>query len=364
MKKFKRVVATVMALGMVSTMGVSTLVNADEVQKTFYTGDVNLDGKVNTVDLLTLKKMLLGIIDMQEMYIDDDTLKLVEDTTTNEVDVIRATEYTVDVENSTIDVTEKDFQEVLLDEAFTLKVTDDTVFNGQFSSLEELSEELQDGNIYVAITYDVVTKEITEINQFSVINTSESSFVDGTEYQYWGYVVDLEESRIRVQVDTVLDVQPVYLELMVTDDTIFNSTAKNLEELANDDSDYIITFDFKTQEVLTIEDVIVTSQQDFATMSVYYGGDTEIDEINSDENFIRVCGKETDWYQELYVNDSTTYTGLVSSFSDLSEYQSCYLLVMTTDYECYEFTYNWYITYHYDTTTEKYIIDSIDVSKC
>jgi len=250
MKNSKKVVATIMALGMVSTMGLSAYADTiGDSQNSFYTGDVNLDGKVNTVDLLILKKMLLGLTDMQQMYIDDDTLKLVEDTTKtvssddktlefnyelqtitivedgivlnvpedvsctlnlsdatwkeiceeseseysqyilfnvtyNEdadnvvtnisvvyqadvpitcLDVIRATAYTVDVENSTIHVTEKNFEEVLLD--ITLNVTDNTIFNAEFSSLEELSERLQDGNIYIDITYDTVTKNIKEIAQ-------------------------------------------------------------------------------------------------------------------------------------------------------------------------------------------------------
>ena len=66
MKNLKKILASIMAVSMISTMGVSTIVSAEETQKTFYTGDVNLDGKVNTIDLLTLKKMLLGLADMQQ----------------------------------------------------------------------------------------------------------------------------------------------------------------------------------------------------------------------------------------------------------------------------------------------------------
>ena len=154
MKNFKKILACVMAISTISTMGVSTIVSAEETQKTFYTGDVNLDGKVNTIDLLTLKKMLLGLADMQQMYIDNDTLKLVEDNKEETINTINTMEnsfimnnkeyeyqgFVIDLEESCIKIQVDTVDGSSLPVYLMLKVTDNTVFNSQGNTLEQLKE--------------------------------------------------------------------------------------------------------------------------------------------------------------------------------------------------------------------------------
>ncbi|MGN1411291.1 MAG: hypothetical protein ACI4WH_02115 [Oscillospiraceae bacterium] len=458
MKNLKRTLAIIMALGMISTSGI--IANADTTddgKQLYICGDANLDGKLNTIDILLSKRVILHLAEPKYMYADGDTIKMYEDTQSQEVN-IQATIYTIDVENNTIHVTGIGTEDVVHD--LTLKVTDNTIFsNEDIHNLEELSKYSE---AILDITYNDKTMEVIKVENIvmppttdnNTINTTQSTFMMGTgEFNYMGYVVDLEENLIKIQVDTVAGSStPVYLMLKVTDDTIFNGQAKTLEELKNLDYPYyvftfndyqelvsieqleisyqipqIITytnknadFYFNTSDnafdiilnkdydspinvqvtddtVITLDGVTttleniakaqqdinisisyqydVTSQKDIAlnitgestnkdiqSIYLYYGGSEEIFGMYTEEGTISICDDYSNQVRLFYTNDNTQYSGIVSSFDDLGQYQYCYLSVMTTDLECYTFTYEWNIDY-YTNAEGKNIITNIDVTQ-
>jgi len=165
MKNLKLILSSIIALGVVSTLIVPSFADTiGDSQQTYLNGDINFDGKVGSVDLLILKKMVLGIIPNQEMYVDDGAIKVIEDVQPVIKNISNAQITDINEEENTITILElvevdgvSEWQEVVL------YITENTEFYG-VNSLSEL------GNYSVDIQYDDNTKVIDYIE--SVENTT------------------------------------------------------------------------------------------------------------------------------------------------------------------------------------------------
>lgn len=366
MKNFKKILACVMAISTISTMGVSTIVSAEETQKTFYTGDVNLDGKVNTIDLLTLKKMLLGLADMQQMYIDNDTLKLVEDNKNNEISIL-AIQYEVNLEDNTIHVTQKDFEDVLLD--LTLQVTDNTVFYSNIPNLKWIFEN-DSLNYCYYITYDNKTKEVLKIgvtNGYADVYTIVT--YDSDSYNFY---FNPTSNIMDIVTDSSGGISS-YTQVVTIDDSTkitLDGIDTTLENIAKTQPNSHISVDVKYD--VTSKDYIATNivaksiNQDIKSISISSDGSDKIFGINDEMGTVSISHDNNNQVDLFYTNDDTKYSGIVSSIEDLSKYQDCYVSVILkpeenqSNVECVTIYYTWNIDY-YTNTDGKNIITNITV---
>lgn len=381
MKNFKKILACVMAISTISTMGVSTIVSAEETQKTFYTGDVNLDGKVNTIDLLTLKKMLLGLADMQKMYIDNDTLKLVEDNKEETINTINTMEnsfimnnkeyeyqgFVIDLEESCIKIQVDTVDGSSLPVYLMLKVTDNTVFNSQGNTLEQLKEL---NYPYYEFKFND-NQELVSINQLE-ISSAQTTTYDSDNYNFYFNPT----SNIMDIVTNSSGCITSYTRVVTIDDSTkitLDGIDTTLENIAKTQPNSHISVDVKYD--VTSKDYIATnivaktksSKQDIKSISIDISNTSnEIFGINTEMGTISISHDNNNQVDLFYTNDDTKYNGLVSSIEDLSTYQSCYVSVVLTpegnqsDVKDVIIYYTWNIDY-YTNTDGKNIITNITV---
>ncbi|MGN1411292.1 MAG: hypothetical protein ACI4WH_02120 [Oscillospiraceae bacterium] len=320
MKNLKRTLAMIMALGMISTSGI--IANADTTddgKQLYICGDTNLDGKLNTIDILLSKRVILHLAEPKYMYADGDTIKIYEDTQGEEV-VIRATKYTVDVENSTIHITQQDFEEVLLD--ITVKVTDKTTFTGNFSNLEELAEELEaNPSTFIAITYDSVTKEVSEINQIEYEPVELSTIFTGNGIIENYVYINVEEKTVHHE----FGVELTETDLNITDDTEITSNGESitLDELSNianaDDYEYAVLIKYNPStndiaELSLLQMMLIPTDEGYARAITLKDGQYEMN-INSQDGLITIPELT---YLELQVTEDTIFEG-ITSLADVNE---------------------------------------------
>lgn len=378
MKNFKKILACVMAISTISTMGVSTIVSAEETQKTFYTGDVNLDGKVNTIDLLTLKKMLLGLADMQQMYIDNDTLKLVEDNKEETINTINTMEnsfimnnkeyeyqgFVIDLEESCIKIQVDTVDGSSLPVYLMLKVTDNTVFNSQGNTLEQLKEL---NYSYYEFKFND-NQELVSINQLE-ISSAQTTTYDSDNYNFYfnptSNIMDIvTDSCITsyTRVVTIDDSTKITLDGI---DTTLENIAKTQP---NSHISVDVKYDVTSHNYIATNIVAKSINQDIKSISISSDGSDEIFGINDEMGTVSISHDNNNQVDLFYTNDDTKYSGIVSSIEDLSKYQDCYVSVILkpeenqSNVECVTIYYTWNISY-YTNIDGKNIITSISIDK-
>ena len=380
MKNFKKILACVMAISTISTMGVSTIVSAEETQKTFYTGDVNLDGKVNTIDLLTLKKMLLGLADMQKMYIDNDTLKLVEDNKEETIDTINTMEnsfimnnkeyeyqgFVIDLEENCIKIQVDTVYGSSLPVYLMLKVTDNTVFNSQGNTLEQLKEL---NYPYYEFKFND-NQELVSINQIE-ISPAQTTTYDSDNYNFYfnptSNIMDIVTDSSGcitsyTQVVTIDDSTKITLDGI---DTTLENIAKTQP---NSHISVDVKYDVTSHNYIATNIVAKSINQDIKSISISSDGSDKIFGINDEMGTVSISHDNNNQVDLFYTNDDTKYSGIVSSIEDLSTYQSCYVSVVLTpeenqsNVECVTIYYTWNISY-YTNIDGKNIITSISIDK-
>lgn len=379
MKNFKKILACVMAISTISTMGVSTIVSAEETQKTFYTGDVNLDGKVNTIDLLTLKKMLLGLADMQKMYIDNDTLKLVEDNKEETINTINTMEnsfimnnkeyeyqgFVIDLEESCIKIQVDTVDGSSLPVYLMLKVTDNTVFNSQVNTLEQLKEL---NYPYYEFKFND-NQELVSINQLE-ISSAQTTAYDSDNYNFYfnptSNIMDIVTNSSGcissyTRVVTIDDSTKITLDGI---DTTLENIAKTQP---NSHISVDVKYDVTSHNYIATNIVAKSINQDIKSISIDISNTSnEIFGINTEMGTISISHDNNNQVDLFYTNDDTKYSGIVSSIEDLSTYQSCYVSVVLTpegnqsDVKDVIIYYTWNIDY-YTNTDGKNIITNITV---
>lgn len=375
MKNFKKILASIMAVSMISTMGVSTIVSAEETQKTFYTGDVNLDGKVNTIDLLTLKKMLLGLADMQKMYIDNDTLKLVEDNKEETIYTINTMEnsfimnnkeydyqgFVIDLEESCIKIQVDTVYGSSLPVYLMLKVTDDTVFNSQGNTLEQLKE----------LNYPYYEFKFNDNQELVSINQIEMSPAQTTTYDSDNYIFyfNTSDSTMDINADDLTYNAKIDDSTKITLDGVDTTLESILKAQPSSDISVDVKYDITSKDYIVTNIVAKTksSKQDIKSISIDISNTSnEIFGINTEMGTISISHDYNNQVDLFYTNDDTKYSGIVSSIEDLSTYQSCYVSVVLapegnqSDVKDVIIYYTWNIDY-YTNTDGKNIITNITV---
>ena len=375
MKNFKKILASIMAVSMISTMGVSTIVSAEETQKTFYTGDVNLDGKVNTIDLLTLKKMLLGLANMQKMYIDNDTLKLVEDNKEETIYTINTMEnsfimnnkeydyqgFVIDLEESCIKIQVDTVYGSSLPVYLMLKVTDDTVFNSQGNTLEQLKE----------LNYPYYEFKFNDNQELVSINQIEISPAQTTTYDSDNYIFyfNTSDSTMDINADDLTYNAKIDDSTKITLDGVDTTLESILKAQPSSDISVDVKYDITSKDYIVTNIVAKTksSKQDIKSISIDISNTSnEIFGINTEMSTISISHDYNNQVDLFYTNDDTKYSGIVSSIEDLSTYQSCYVSVVLTpegnqsDVKDVIIYYTWNIDY-YINTDGKNIITNITV---
>ena len=154
MKSLKKIIAMIMALGTLSTMGLSA--NADTIvgdsQNNYIAGDINLDGKLNVSDIIISRRILLHLAQPVYLYAYKDNIKVVEAEPENQM-TLMVTDCIVNLDNDTIHVTGTNFEEVYLD--ITLKITGDTKFlDKNATNLKDLKLLLANNGGYFYATCD------------------------------------------------------------------------------------------------------------------------------------------------------------------------------------------------------------------
>lgn len=375
MKNLKKILASIMAVSMISTMGVSTIVSAEETQKTFYTGDVNLDGKVNTIDLLTLKKMLLGLADMQKMYIDNDTLKLVEDNKEETIYTINTMEnsfimnnkeydyqgFVIDLEESCIKIQVDTVYGSSLPVYLMLKVTDDTVFNSQGNTLEQLKE----------LNYPYYEFKFNDNQELVSINQIEMSPAQTTTYDSDNYIFyfNTSDSTMDINADDLTYNAKIDDSTKITLDGVDTTLESILKAQPSSDISVDVKYDITSKDYIVTNIVakIKSSKQDIKSISIDISNTSnEIFGINTEMGTISISHDYNNQVDLFYTNDDTKYSGIVSSIEDLSTYQSCYVSVVLapegnqSDVKDVIIYYTWNIDY-YTNTDGKNIITNITV---
>lgn len=375
MKNFKKILASIMAVSMISTMGVSTIVSAEETQKTFYTGDVNLDGKVNTIDLLTLKKMLLGLANMQKMYIDNDTLKLVEDNKEETIYTINTMEnsfimnnkeydyqgFVIDLEESCIKIQVDTVYGSSLPVYLMLKVTDDTVFNSQGNTLEQLKE----------LNYPYYEFKFNDNQELVSINQIEMSPAQTTTYDSDNYIFyfNTSDSTMDINADDLTYNAKIDDSTKITLDGVDTTLESILKVQPSSDISVDVKYDVTSKDYIVTNIVAKTksSKQDIKSISIDISNTSnEIFGINTEMGTISISHDYNNQVDLFYTNDDTKYSGIVSSIEDLSTYQSCYVSVVLapegnqSDVKDVIIYYTWNIDY-YTNTDGKNIITNITV---
>lgn len=375
MKNFKKILASIMAVSMISTMGVSTIVSAEGTQKTFYTGDVNLDGKVNTIDLLTLKKMLLGLADMQKMYIDNDTLKLVEDNKEETIYTINTMEnsfimnnkeydyqgFVIDFEESCIKIQVDTVYGSSLPVYLMLKVTDDTVFNSQGNTLEQLKE----------LNYPYYEFKFNDNQELVSINQIEISPAQTTTYDSDNYIFyfNTSDSTMDINADDLTYNAKIDDSTKITLDGVDTTLESILKAQPSSDISVDVKYDITSKDYIVTNIVAKTksSEQDIKSISIDISNTSnEIFGINTEMGTISISHDYNNQVDLFYTNDDTKYSGIVSSIEDLSTYQSCYVSVVLapegnqSDVKDVIIYYTWNIDY-YINTDGKNIITNITV---
>lgn len=380
MKNLKKILASIMVVSMISTMGVSTIVSAEETQKTFYTGDVNLDGKVNTIDLLTLKKMLLGLADMQKMYIDNDTLKLVEDNKEETIDTINTMEnsfimnnkeyeyqgFVIDLEENCIKIQVDTVYGSSLPVYLMLKVTDNTVFNSQGKTLEQLKEL---NYPYYEFKFND-NQELVSINQLE-ISSAQTTTYDSDNYNFYfnptSNIMDIVTNSSGcitsyTRVVTIDDSTKITLDGI---DTTLENIAKTQP---NSHISVDVKYDVTSHNYIATNIVAKSINQDIKSISISSDGSDEIFGINDEMGTVSISHDNNNQVDLFYTNDDTKYSGIVSSIEDLSKYQDCYVSVILkpeenqSNVECVTIYYTWNISY-YTNIDGKNIITSISIDK-
>lgn len=352
MKNLKKMIAIIVALGTLTTSGVTISASADNIiedTKLYPCGDANFDGKINSIDVILLKKVIFGLAEPMYMYADGDTIKTVA--TQGEQITIEATTYIIDVQSNTIHVTGIGSTTQFHD--LTLIVTDNTVFANQ--DIDNLKELAQYSEAILSITYDANTQEIIRVENIvmpptintTTIDTMKSKFTMGnSEYKYMGYVIDLEENLIKVQVDTVPGSNtPVYLLLKVTDDTIFNAEAKTLEELKELNYPYYVFTFNDYQELVSIEQLEISYQE---PLIITYTNEDAKFYFNTSGNALDIILNDN--YNspiEVQVNEDTEITldGVTTTLKNIANAQQ--------DIDIS-------ISYQYNLSTKKYVAHSIE----
>lgn len=375
MKNFKKILASIMAVSMISTMGVSTIVSAEETQKTFYTGDVNLDGKVNTIDLLTLKKMLLGLADMQKMYIDNDTLKLVEDNKEETIYTINTMEnsfimnnkeydyqgFVIDLEESCIKIQVDTVYGSSLPVYLMLKVTDDTVFNSQGNTLEQLKEL---NYPYYEFKFND-NQELVSINQIEM-SPAQTTTYDSDSYNFY---FNTSDSTMDINADDLTYNAKIDDSTKITLDGVDTTLESILKAQPSSDISVDVKYDITSKDYIVTNIVAKTksSEQDIKSISIDISNTSnEIFGINTEMGTISISHDYNNQVDLFYTNDDTKYSGIVSSIEDLSTYQSCYVSVVLategnqSDVKDVIMYYTWNIDY-YTNTDGKNIITNITV---
>ena len=375
MKNFKKILASIMAVSMISTMGVSTIVSAEETQKTFYTGDVNLDGKVNTIDLLTLKKMLLGLADMQKMYIDNDTLKLVEDNKEETIYTINTMEnsfimnnkeydyqgFVIDLEESCIKIQVDTVYGSSLPVYLMLKVTDDTVFNSQGNTLEQLKE----------LNYPYYEFKFNDNQELVSINQIEMSPAQTTTYDSDNYIFyfNTSDNTMDINADDLTYNAKIDDSTKITLDGVDTTLESILKAQPSSDISVDVKYDVTSKDYIVTNIVAKTksSKQDIKSISIDISNTSnEIFGINTEMGTISISHDYNNQVDLFYTNDDTKYSGIVSSIEDLSTYRSCYVSVVLapegnqSDVKDVIMYYTWNIDY-YTNTDGKNIITNITV---
>ncbi|MGN1411290.1 MAG: hypothetical protein ACI4WH_02110 [Oscillospiraceae bacterium] len=325
MKHFKKIVALTMTLGTLSTSGI--IANADttdDSKQLYICGDTNLDGKLNTIDILLSKRVILHLAEPKYMYADGDTIKMYENIQGQEV-TIQATEYTVDVENNTIHVTGIGDTTQMHD--LTLKVTDDTTFSGNFSNLEEVAKKLEDiKGLCIDITYNSLTNMISHVAQISVFPSTVETI------QTYEYTIDVENNLINVKMST-----DEYLPIKVTEDTVFDSYIINLEGLSKLELEgdmygkaISITYHNNTLEAIEVNRILdIVEPIPFTSISSRDDYDINIDAENMEVS-ITGTGDNSGFstilnimdYTEITRNDETL---TLEELSQITDYQ--YILI-------------------------------------
>lgn len=293
MKSLRKAIAMMVALGTLATSGATITASADDTikdTKLYPCGDANFDGKINAIDVILLKKVVLGLAQPTYMYADGDTIKIYEETqpVIKSIDV-GTSEYTVDVNTQTINI--KDL---------ALTVTSETVINGA-SSLDELSK-LESGHM-LSIKYDETTKKIVSISVF-MINIQPLQTINFRDY------------KVTINADKTVTIKGLDLTLSINDNT--NITLDNnivtFDELFKTYTEPFIEVSLQYYEDSKIVNSISAMHIDgFSTVKVE---DYEL-YINAKDSFITIPEMSN---LRLYVTDKTTFKGVegVTSLSDLN----------------------------------------------
>lgn len=249
-----------------------------------------------------------------------------------------------------------------------LKVTDDTVFNAEAKTLEELSNKTTEGYEYI-FTFNgrqelVSIEQIefsSQIPQIITYTNKNADFYFNTSGNAFDIILNKDyNSPINVQ---------------VTDDTVItlDGVTTTLENIAKAQLDINISisyqYDVASQKDIALNITGESTNKDIQSIYLYYGGSEEIFGMYAEEGTISICDDYSNQVRLFYTNDNTQYSGIVSSFDALYQYQSLYLSVVlqpTEENQNYVndifLQFDWTIDY-YTNAEGKNIITNIDVTQ-
>ena len=161
MKNLRKVIAMIMALGTLSTMGLSA--NAETVVGDSYgkyiAGDVNLDGKLNVSDIIISRRILLHLADPVYLHAEDDKIKVVTELGEHQKTVNVDYGY-IDLDNDTISIVDDNYEDLILNFTSDTKFSDEEV-----PDFKTLKSVLVNNSILFNITYDTETNNVIEISE-------------------------------------------------------------------------------------------------------------------------------------------------------------------------------------------------------